>query len=93
MSVDLFGDAPAFNTAAIPGAPRKRREATPNGYAGIPGTGPHGKCCRHCEHYTHKGGVSGSYPKCAKNRVRWTSGRATDIKASAPACSYFEALK
>jgi hypothetical protein len=88
VSIDLFGEAPAVNNAIVPGV-KKRREARPNGYAGIPGTGPEGRQCRHCDHYTHKGGVAGSYPKCNLCRTRWTGGRATDILARSPACSYF----
>lgn len=73
--------------------PRQRGKhyVEPRGYAAPPGTGPEGENCRGCEHYTHQGGVAGNYPKCAKNRARWTGGRGSDILASAPACRLFDA--
>lgn len=91
MSEDLFGAAPEYNTAPVPGAPRKRREPKPNGYGGIPGTGPEGKACRDCKHLVRRTPGYRTFLKCGLNRANWTGGRASDIHAKAPACSRFEA--
>jgi hypothetical protein len=77
---------PLVLTAATP---RGKHYVEPRGYAALPGTGPEGKQCRHCAHYTHASGVAGSYPKCGANRAKWTGGRGSDILAKAPACSKF----
>jgi hypothetical protein len=101
MSADLFGmesndsdDAiklPARTPLVLtPATPRGKHYVEPRGYAAQPGTGPDGKQCRNCDHYTHKGGVAGTYPKCGANVARWTGGRGSDILAKAPACSKFE---
>ncbi len=45
MSDDLFGVTPKQYAPVQTG---KRRDPVPKGYAGIPGTGPEGKCCKHC---------------------------------------------
>lgn len=78
---------------AAPGRARGKHYIEPRGYAAPPGSGPEAYTCRQCAHYTHKGGVSGSYPKCGKNRARWTGGRGSDILARAPACRLFEESK
>lgn len=99
---DLFGFAQGEPGESVPlskgptlvlnnPAPRGKHYVEPRGYAALPGTGPEGKTCRDCAHYTHKGGVAGNYPKCGANRARWTGGRGSDILARAPACSRFEA--
>lgn len=66
---------------------RGKHYVEPRGYYGMPGTGPEGMTCRKCAHYYNASG----FPKCGKNRARWTHGRASDILASSPACNYFEA--
>lgn len=98
--VDLFGMERSESDAQVPigrpplvltaAKPRGKHYVEPRGYAALPGTGPAGKCCRDCAHYTHKGNVAGSYPKCWLNRARWTGGRGSDILAKAPACSRYE---
>lgn len=101
MAADLFGYEHNEDGHAVPlskgptlvltnPAPRGKHYVEPRGYYGIPGTGPEGKTCRDCVHYTHKDNVAGTYPKCGKNRARWTGGRGSDILARAPACKYFE---
>jgi hypothetical protein len=83
--VDLFGE----EVMPPQEAPRKkRREPIPKGYAGIPGTGPQGKTCKDCAHY-YLQKMANTYRKCYLTRKNWTGGRGSDIKASAPACSYF----
>lgn len=49
------------------------------GYAAPPGTGPAGETCRTCAHMTGR-----RFHKCRLGLV--TSGAATDIRTSAPAC-------
>lgn len=79
LDTDLFGEA--MPTVAHTGA-----------YAGHPGAGPAGKCCRDCAHYCRtRSGSSHVYRKCALIKHRWTNGAGTDIKAGTPACEYFEA--
>lgn len=83
---DLFGAAPKQYAPVLTG---KRRDPIPKGYAGIPGTGPEGKKCKHCAHYTLRE-YAKTYRKCGLMRAVWTGGRGSDIKASAPACSKFK---
>lgn len=100
MNADLFGFESSESPDSVllptriplvltPAVPRGKHYVEPRGYAAMPGTGPEGKQCQHCAHYTHKSGVAGSYPKCGANRARWTGGRASDILAKAPACKLF----
>jgi hypothetical protein len=97
---DLFGFEASESGDAVPltkrptlvltaPRPRGKHYVEPRGYAAMPGTGPQGKQCRHCAHYTHQSGVAGNFPKCGANQARWTGGRASDILARAPACSKF----
>jgi hypothetical protein len=67
-----------------------KRHARRRGHAGSPGSGPEGKTCRSCAHYTHQGNVQGSYPKCGLVRASWTRGPGTDIRARDPACDKWE---
>lgn len=100
MTADLFGldvgepgdslPLPARPPLVLtPAKPRGKHYVEPRGYYAQPGTGPEGMTCRDCAFYCHKGGVSGTYPKCRKNEARWTGGRGSDILAKAPACKYF----
>ena len=63
----------------------------PDAYAGQPGRGPEGKACQDCEHYCRVEYHGRVYLKCGKIEFRWTHGEGTDIKASTPACQFFEA--
>lgn len=90
MSDDLLGRLPAIPLVLVEAKPRGKHYVQPMGYAGMPGTGPEGKRCMDCDHYTHQGGVAGSYPKCGANRARWTGGRRSDILARSPACNKFQ---
>ena len=66
----------------------KRRSPHSDGYAGTPGRGPAGETCRSCRHlYRHE--VAKTYLKC--DRIRWTNGAKTDIRAKSPACEHWEA--
>ena len=56
-------------------------------YAGLPGTGPKDKRCKHCDHFISVH-CSKTYFKCGFGRV--TNGKATDIKANAPSCLHFK---
>jgi hypothetical protein len=100
VSPDLFGFEASESEDARPlptriplvltaSQPRGKHYVEPRDYAAQPGTGPEGKQCRHCAHYTHKGNVAGTYPKCGANRAHWTGGRGSDILAKAPACRLF----
>ena len=55
-----------------------------------PGTGPVGKTCRDCKHYTRVKHHDKTWRKCGMQREVWTNGPGTDIKASLPACRKFE---
>ena len=58
-------------------------------YAGVPGKGPEGKQCRHCDHRRRIEHAK-TYNKCGLMEKRWTVGGATDIQATAPACEHFK---
>lgn len=91
MTDDLFGPVPPGQPTAKGRGPNGGKHYTkPRGYAGLPGTGPDGKRCMDCQHYVRRQGGAKDYPKCALTRTAWTNGRATDILARSPACSYFE---
>lgn len=91
MTDDLFGPIPEGQPTTPGRGPKGGKHYTkPKGYAGLPGTGPEGKRCQDCEHYTLRQGGAKSYPKCALTRPNWTAGRASDILARSPACSRFE---
>jgi hypothetical protein len=85
IETDLLGHP--ISAASVVAKPRRRRK---HGYASIPGSGPAGQTCRGCKFYTRVCGGSRFYPKCGKIPYAWTNGPGTDIKASAPACSYWE---
>lgn len=57
-------------------------------YAGAAGSGPAGKTCRTCRFKTYTGNVK-LHPKCSL--TNYTSGDATTIRTSTPACRYYEA--
>jgi len=63
------------------------------GYAADPGTGPEGETCKTCRFKMRKPGVAGHYLKCEIMREHWTGGAGTDIKASSPACRYWEKIE
>ncbi len=69
---------------------RQRREPTPRGYAGIPGTGPAGETCKTCKHL-FRNQQARVYLKCDLNRARWTGGGGSDVRAKSPACKFWEA--
>jgi hypothetical protein len=98
---DLFGFDASENDEALPvpsrpplvlqpAKVRGKHYIEPRGYAAPPGAGPAGKTCRDCANFTHGGTGRRSFPKCGLNQARWTSGRGSDILASAPACRLFE---
>jgi hypothetical protein len=82
MDRDLFGNEIA----------PKRKTPKPSGHAWPPGSGPEGRTCKECVHYTlvH---WDRSYRKCKLARSKWTRGPGSDIRASDPACLKFEAIK
>lgn len=58
-------------------------------YAGPPGSGPPGRQCRHCAFMLYNDPQGRArYPKCGK--VKYTSGDATTIHTTTPACLHFE---
>lgn len=92
-SVDLFGNP--VEDYRHPTHPddkgKKRRSPQPKGYAARPGSGPEGETCKSCDHYCHVHVRSGRhYRKCGVIEWRWTRSAGTDIKASSPACSYWQ---
>lgn len=72
--------------------PKKRKDPLPRGHIMSPGTGPKGETCGSCEHL-FRNQMAKTYLKCELNRVRWTGGRATDVRAKDQACSKWEAIK
>jgi hypothetical protein len=69
----------------------KRNIKGGNGYASAIGSyGDENMQCRHCAHYIVISAGNGKYQKCNLMKNAWTSGKGTDIKASAPACKQFE---
>lgn len=97
---DLFGYEESETAESVPLSkgptlvllaprPHGKHYVEPKGYIEPPGTGPAGKTCRDCKHYTLNR-MAKSYPKCGLNRARWTGGRGSDILAKAPACRRFE---
>lgn len=89
-------DLPIFDRVMTPSERKKLfRSFIPKKglYAGIPGTGPEGETCRSCAHKAYSGGCAGAYIKCSRMRALWTRGSATDIRASTPACSFWEHKK
>ena len=83
MALDLFGDE-----VRQPLHPPTGKGSRKTGYAATPGSGPVGKACKQCEHYTHVHHAK-AYRKCGLMKAAWTGGAGTDIKASAPACAAF----
>ena len=59
------------------------------GHAGQPGNGPEGETCRSCKFYTRIRRAK-VYRKCRLNEKNWTHGAGTDIRASDPACEFWE---
>lgn len=86
---DLFGIEVAEPPALPVGAKGKRKPTVLRGYAGTPGRGPVGETCKSCEHYTLVR-FAKSYRKCELISSSWTHGPGTDIKASSPACQFWE---
>lgn len=68
---------------------RGMKAGAAKGYWLPPGTGPNGERCRTCRHLMARK-MGGTYYKCARERRRWTGGRASDICATAPACQGWE---
>lgn len=86
---DLFGEAPLQPVTVGKGSRGGRRPGL-HAYPAPPGTGPEGKCCRHCAHKTYAEGTSKPFLKCALMRPAWTHGYGTDIRARSPACAKFQ---
>lgn len=91
--IDVNAAQTANRRACMRGeAPPRRTPTIKKGYAAIPGTGPACKTCRDCK---HKRSISNTgnktWIKCELRRSTWTHGEGTDIRASSPACSKFEA--
>ncbi len=61
-------------------------------YAGVPGQGPQGKECRHCQHRI-VAEYSRRFSKCWLMNEYWTHGTKTDIQATAPACEKFKEIE
>lgn len=57
-------------------------------YAGTPGKGPTGRTCKSCAHKIYSAPHKAKHPKC--NLAQWTSGDATTIKTSTPACEKYK---
>lgn len=68
---------------------KKRREPTPSGHAGIPGTGPEGETCGSCRHLFRNQRAK-TYLKCELNKTRWTGGRKSDVRARDKSCKFWE---
>lgn len=100
---DLFGneilnDRPAPRHGKSIGfvwGPRgtSKRDERPRGYAAAPGTGPAGETCKSCNNAVRTSTRSDkTFWKCILLRRLWSASYGTDIRASAPACSFFTPL-
>lgn len=96
MVKDLFGnevdlqalmDAPM--SAERDAAKRKRKPTPKRGHYFTPGTGPEGETCGTCKHL-FRNQRSKTYLKCGLNRVHWTGGEGSDIRAKDAACKFWE---
>lgn len=87
---DMFGNEVSIEEARR--LNKKRSGPVPRGYAAQPGTGPDGETCGTCEHLVRKR-MAKVYLKCALMRRHWTGGGGTDVRARAPACRNWEAVK
>lgn len=90
--VDMFGhriNPQGAMTDAERRRVKRRQYAIPRGYAGTPGQGPDGERCRTCRHF-YRRSMAKTYFKCHLNRLLWTGGPKTDIKATSPACEKWE---
>lgn len=83
---DLFGEAPK----QIAVSAKKGRSKQMYGYAGRPGAGPAGETCGSCKWKKRVRHGARSYNKCGHARGRDTRSEASDIKASAPACEFWQ---
>jgi hypothetical protein len=63
-----------------------------DGYAGSPGAGPAGETCKSCAFLRRTGSSARAYLKCGHQLGRVSHGAATDIRASAPACEYWQSI-
>lgn len=72
--------------------PKRKSNNRPNGYAGVPGTGPGGETCKTCEFCAAVDYHDKRYYKC-KKRLKWTHGLGTDILLKSPACQFWEKEK
>jgi len=81
--LDLLGD-PIGRDAIMRKSSRRK-----GGYAARPGSGPKGQRCNTCAHFARLK-RSNVYTKCLLMAAVWTRGPGTDIKARAPACSFWE---
>lgn len=90
--VNLFGEPVSIPEASIPttGAPKKRKETRPQGYAARPGSGPAGETCKSCRHL-ERVHYAKTYRKCGLNKANWTHGPGSDVLAGSPACQLWEA--
>lgn len=93
MSGDLFGVLNDPNGRALTDTERKRlarrQHSVPRGHAWTPGTGPEGETCKTCRHLVRRL-YSKAYLKCGKNCEKWTGGPKSDVRASDPACKFWE---
>lgn len=84
---DIFGDR---IYTPMPIRPGKRREPTPWGYYGPPGTGPVGQTCGTCAHAARIRLSQKAIYKCRRNEAKWSHSRKTDILVRTPACIGWE---
>lgn len=90
---DMFGNEISVAKARAllaKGSKRGRSVVLPRGGADRPGTGPEGETCKSCKHI-YRNQQAKTYLKCGLMRAYWTGGPKTDIRASWPACSKWEA--
>lgn len=89
---DLFGNPIQERELPNPTCAKKRRDETPRGYAGRPGSGPAGHFCRDCRHLVRKQ-MGKTYVKCALMCRTWTGSWKTDIRAKSPACEHWASIR
>jgi hypothetical protein len=88
---DRVADLFDLDRALTPAERRRLRGSRPpKGYAAPPGSGPAGETCKSCQHLVRREKAR-TYLKCGLMERGWTGGAGTDVRASSPACSRWEA--
>jgi hypothetical protein len=85
-----MGQEQLFDIGVSPADSERRARARRNlGTPAMVGSGPSGETCKTCSHYTRVHYHDKVWRKCGLMKPYWTHGPGTDIKASWPACMFW----